>query len=287
MDSGLFGSLGFKIGKVLQDGGEPIVQLIAHKKSALISFGNLVTTYLDRNFRARKWQRACSYAVHTDRPLDTCLKEMEMKKIFLLAVFLGLVLNTAVAANADDHAAVNARKNMLIYSGSGGDQIVKSVSVWKKILSTTIDAEGSDDQALLISVSAVTGIFTSNTNIENPNDLRVVTDSAAIQVAVKVDGKWATPGLVTFDSLMRFNIDTNSASFASEDLSAQTTAHSFNFYKVGLADTDGDDHKVEVFARISVDANALTNSGVNLTDMSAFIGPRTLTVETAQVDDDE
>jgi hypothetical protein len=55
---------------------------------------------------------------------------MEMKKIFLLAVFLGLVLNTAVAANAGDHAAINARKNMLIYSGSGGDQIVKSVSVW-------------------------------------------------------------------------------------------------------------------------------------------------------------
>ena len=126
-----------------------------------------------------------------------------------------------------------------------------------------------------------------NTNIENPNDLRVVTDSARIQVAVKVDGKWATPGLVTFDSIMRFNIDTNSASFVSVDLSAQTQAHSFNFYKVGLADTDGDDHKVEVFARINVDANALTNSGINTTDVSAFIGPRTLTVETAQVDDDE
>jgi len=210
-----------------------------------------------------------------------------MKKFFLMAIFLGLLFSTAIAANADDHAAVNAKKNMLIYSGSGGDQIVKSVSVWKKILSTTIDADGDSDQALLISVSAVTGIFTSNVNIENPNDLRAVTDSASIQVAVKVDGKWATPGLVTFDSLMRFNIDTNTAGFVSEDLSAQTTAHSFNFYKVGITPTDDDDHRVEVFARITVNANALTNSGINLTDVSAFIGPRTLTVETAQVDDDE
>jgi hypothetical protein len=210
-----------------------------------------------------------------------------MKKLFLSAIFLGLVFSTAVAANAGDHAAVASKKNALIYNGYGGDQLTQGVSVWKKILSTVIDAKDGDSRALLINVSAVTGIFTANTNVEVAQDLRAVLDSARIQVAVKVDGKWAKPGLVTFDSLLRMNIDSNTPNFVNLDLTEQTAAHSFSFYQVGIAPTQDNDHTVEVFARISIDAQTFSNSGINMTEATAFIGPRTLTVTTAKVDLDE
>lgn len=210
-----------------------------------------------------------------------------MKKFFLAALFLGLVFSTAGAAYADDHAAVNSAKKVLIYNGYANDTLVKNVGPWKKILSTTIDAEDCDSKAFLVNVSAVTGIFSHNINVASSTDLRLVVDAARIQVAVRIDGKWATPGPVTFDSALHYNEQSSTPGFINIDLSGQTAAHSFNFYQIGVADTDDDDHKVEVFARVSLDATALSNSGIDTTDVAAFIGARTLTVETAWVDTDE
>jgi hypothetical protein len=210
-----------------------------------------------------------------------------MKKFFLAAIFLGLMFGTVGAANAKDHAAVDSQKKMLIYNGYAGESVTKSVSPWKKILSTTIDAEDCDDKAFLVSVSGVTGIFSQNLNVATSTDLRLVVDAARIQVAVKIDGKWATPGPVTFDSAMHYNEQSSVPGFINIDMSGQTAAHSFNFYQVGVADTDDDDHTVEVFARVSLDATALSLSGLDSTQVTAVVGSRTLIVETAYVDTDE
>ena len=210
-----------------------------------------------------------------------------MKRFFLAAIFLGLTFGAVGAAKAADRAAVDSEKKLLIYNGYAGDTVSKNVSGWKKIMSTVIDASNCDNKAFLVNVSAVTGLFSQNLNVASSTDLRLVVDAARIQMAVKIDGKWATPGPITFDSAMHYNEQSSYPGFINIDMSAQTAAHSFNFYQIGVADTDNDDHTVEVFARVSLDATALSNSGLDTTQVTAVVGSRTLIVETAKVDLDE
>jgi hypothetical protein len=66
----------------------------------------------EQGFRVPKWKPRMHLEQRSwTAPIYIAIKkELEMKKFFLAAIFLGLVFSTAGAAYADDHAAVNSEK---------------------------------------------------------------------------------------------------------------------------------------------------------------------------------
>jgi hypothetical protein len=219
-----------------------------------------------------------------------------MNKLVLIALSLVLFFGIAPGvANAKNRAAVNKSDQVKIVNAlevdAAGKLLVDKDDIrtrWQDILPPTlIDAEDGKDKAFLIDVSAVTGIFTANVSIYNNNTVGAVFDKARLQVRVLVDGVEATPGPVTFDALLRFHFAAGSTAFINVDLSARLAAHAFNFYKVGIKDTPGDDHIIRVQARVCLDADTFSRSGLVITDVATIIGKRTVTVETATIDLDE
>ena len=212
-----------------------------------------------------------------------------MRKLGVCVVTLAFMMCLVTSvAHASKGAAVTYSKEIELNNDLDTNLVPENDvhSKWQDIdLTTTIDAEEGRSNVLIIHVSMVTGVFSVNLNLQPPNNLSAVLDAARIQVRVLVDGKPATPGPITFDSLIHFNLNATSATFLEADLSGSLAAHSFTFFVAGPSGDD--DHTVKVQARLAVDADVFASSGLTFTDALAVIGKRTLVVQKDRLDVDE
>jgi hypothetical protein len=228
-----------------------------------------------------------------------------MKNLILAAVAAGCFFSVAggVAKANDNGAAVDASAYSIITNvfsitsgaecasvGTAADCTVAAFTPDRTcnsctILETTINGDSGPHNVLIITVSAVTGIFTANLNALDYHNFQAVFDAAHINMKVKVDGRDAVPGPVIFDSMMHFDLNAGTPTFLNLDLSQEMGARSFTFFYFLPNDPNiWSSHKVEVDAWVKVDADVFTAHGFALTDMAAIIGKRTLTVTKSYLD---
>jgi hypothetical protein len=219
---------------------------------------------------------------------------MRFKVLRSLLLGLAFALTLSISARSDGNredqasahhgtAAVASSRAFLVFS-----RFTPGVTTtpWITVLTTKIDAEEGKDRALLMDLSMESGIFTSDTRFVPPGLRTLTFEGAVIQAQVLVDGVVATPGVIIWDETMRFleNITTVSGLLEKTDL--EFGARSFNFFKIGLADTPKDDHIVQVQVRFFVDVTRFP-AGLMLNNASAEISARSLTVQQARIDLDE
>jgi len=231
-----------------------------------------------------------------------------MKKLLMAAVAAGFLFSVgagvANAQNSGNTASVDASAYSIvanafaITSGApcvtegtvaacvlGGFEPEPAACTSCTIMSTTIRGDSAHHNALIITVSAVTGIFTANLNALDYHNIRAVLDAARVKLTVKVDGHDAIPGPVTFDSMLHFDLNAGTPTFINLDLSNEMSAHAFTFIYVLPNDPNvWSDHTVEVDGWVTAYADVLASSGLALTDVKAILGKRTLTVEKWQLE---
>jgi hypothetical protein len=228
-----------------------------------------------------------------------------MKKHILAALTAGFLFSVAggVAKANDDGSAVNASAYSIISnvfavnsgalclsSGTAADCSVAATAPDPAcssctVLETYITGDSGPHNVLIITVSAVTGIFTANLSALDYHNIQAVLDAAHINMTVKVDGIDAIPGPVIFDSMIHFDLNAGTPTFLNLDLTNEMGARSYTFFYFLPSDPNvWHGHKVEVDAWVKADADVLSAHGFALTDITAILGKRTLVVQKSYLD---
>ncbi len=217
-----------------------------------------------------------------------------MKNLFVLMFLAVLCVGTVFAQPAATKAAAASGTALvslpIVSSSSGTAEIVPctgtgspagcTCGAWTTILTTSIIPPGGKD--LFLGVSAQTGLFTASLNNNVASGTTITNENVSIRVRVQVDGVNASPGVVTFDNLIRQTTQIATADSLALVLN-EGGARSFNFIKT---DVGVGPHTINVQKQFCWD-NFFSATGAGSTATSslrAVIGPRTLTVEQVILD---
>ncbi len=217
---------------------------------------------------------------------------MFRRKMFFLAIATFLVAGTAFGQSSGNFSAAGFNGTCTIGSGGvfGGNGAcqVSSNATDCEVLNTPIKVSNGNGVTLLITPSAVTGLFTDtkiNTSVSS------ATAEIGIQVCVEVDGSGKnvqggdTNGCAIYDERFQ-QVSTNLFSIISECATATTacnfelilstlSAHSYNF----VTQVPGGTHTITAEWSV-IDANA---NGAPGTNVAACLGPGNIAVTQTKV----